>query len=195
MYKRPGPQLFIGELGIGGEYPKNLLAEGVVKLSLERNGDLNPLMADRPLMRNFDFLEGSKIYPLLLHNTSISVKTFNYYLCKMFRDNIIDHYYETQITNQNNVYATAGSNSKTNEFILKIISLSDEEKDIRIDISNIKINQDAFVTFLTANRHQENTPYSPYNVVPEIKKEKISFPMILKIQPNSFSIYRIKLKD
>ncbi|MGN0189336.1 MAG: alpha-L-arabinofuranosidase, partial [Candidatus Cryptobacteroides sp.] len=38
-YPRGKFDLFIGELGIDGKYPVNLLASGTVRMSLERNGD------------------------------------------------------------------------------------------------------------------------------------------------------------
>ena len=54
-YKRGVADLFIGELGISGKYPYNLLATGAIRMSIERNGDLNPLFAERPVMRHWDF--------------------------------------------------------------------------------------------------------------------------------------------
>ena len=56
-YERGIADLFVGELGIDGKYPYNLLASGAVRMSLERNGDLNPLLAERPVMRHWDFSE------------------------------------------------------------------------------------------------------------------------------------------
>ena len=191
-YDRKGPDLFIGELGIGGRYPKGILAEGVVKLSMERNGDLNPLMADRPLMRNFDFLEGRIMHPVLLHNTSSSVKTFNYYLCKMLRDNKVNIYYDTIIEGQENIFSTAGRDPSSKEYIIKIINLSDEKKDIKFDIKGLKGNRTVTVTTLSADEGQINTPVTPDNVTPQTTNRKILFPSQEEILPNSLTIYRIK---
>ncbi|MDD3489359.1 MAG: alpha-L-arabinofuranosidase C-terminal domain-containing protein [Paludibacter sp.] len=191
-YKRNGPDIFIGELGIGGRYPKGILAEGVVKLSLERNGELNPLMADRPLMRNFDFLEGRRMNPVLLHNTSKSIKTFNYYMCEMLRDNTIDVNYNVEVTNQKDVFVTAGRDSKTKEYIVKVINLADETKEVKIEMAGLKKNNDVIITELTAIDGQINTPLSPENVKPKIEQRKISFPVTEKLLPNSFRVYRIK---
>lgn len=191
-YKRNGPDIFIGELGIGGRYPKGILAEGVVKLSLERNGELNPLMADRPLMRNFDFLEGRRMYPVLLHNTSKSIKTFNFYMCEMLRDNTIDVNYNVEVTDQKDVFVTAGRDSKTNEYIVKVINLADETKEVKIEVAGLKKKQDVTITELTATDDQINTPFSPDNVKPKTDQRKISFPVTEKLLPNSFRVYRIK---
>jgi alpha-L-arabinofuranosidase len=192
-YQRKGPDLFIGELGLSGKYPTQILAEGIVKLSMERNGDLNPIMADRPLMRNFDFLEGRTAYPLLLHNALISVKTFNYHLCKMFRDNKIDIYYTTTVNHQSGLYATSGSDSKTQNYIFKVINLSDEEQDIRIEAPELKDSGNVIVTLLTAKGDQAATPDHPDIVFPQVREQKVSFPLNEKLPPHSFVIYRVKM--
>jgi alpha-L-arabinofuranosidase len=191
-YERPSPDLFIGELGIHAKYPKGMLAEGVEKLSLERNGDLHPLMADRPLMRNFDFLQGRPMQPVLLHDASSSIKTFNYYLCKMLRDNKIDIYYDTKITEQSDVFATAGRDPQTGELIVKIINLSDDGKDVTIE--GLKGNKQTLETVLTAGQEQINTPLTPYAVSPVREEKKMNFPAQIKLKGNSFVIYRIKNK-
>ena len=63
-YKRGVADLFIGELGINGKYPYNLLATGAIRMSIERNGDLNPLFAERLVMRHWDFLEHRIFLPI-----------------------------------------------------------------------------------------------------------------------------------
>lgn len=191
-YDRNGPAIFIGELGISGRYPKGLLAEGVVKMSLERNGDLNPLMADRPLMRNFDFLEGRLAHPVFLHNTSESVKTFNYYLCKMLRDNTVNRVYQVDQPNQDDVFVTAGRDLITNEYIVKVINLSDESKAVQLNVVGLRKNRKVQITELTAQERQENTPLSPDNVSPVVQTTTMSFPSTEEIAANSFRIYRIK---
>ena len=88
-YKRGVADLFIGELGISGKYPYNLLATGAIRMSIERNGDLNPLFAERPVMRHWDFLEHRIFLPMLINGVDSSVKTSFFYLAKMFRDNVL----------------------------------------------------------------------------------------------------------
>lgn len=191
-YDRKGPDIFIGELGINGQYPKNLLAEGVVKLQVERNGDLRPLMADRPLMRNYDFMAGGRMCPVFLHNSSKSVKTFNYYMCKMLRDNKIDRFYDLKIEQQENVFVTAGRDPETKELVLKIINLDEEEKSVKLEISGLKKSENVSVTELTANRDQMNTPLNPEAVTPKLTIRKISFPASETLPANSFRVYRFK---
>ncbi len=197
-YDRSGPDLFIGELGIGGKYPARILAEGIVKLSMERNADLNPLMADRPLMRSYDFLQGQPMVPLLLHTSSVSLKTFNYYLCKMLRDNKIDICYDTKVlgnsgTNASKtLFATIGKNGKTNEYIIKIINLSDQEQSVRLEIPAISREKTVNVTLLTAGEEDFVTPRTPDAVKMQQTEKKVGFPTDEKIAPYSFTVYRVK---
>lgn len=191
-YDRKGPDIFIGELGISGRYPKNLLAEGVFKMSMERNGDMHPIMADRPLMRNYDFLEGQRMFPVFLHNSSQSVKTFNYYLCKMLRDNKIDRYYSVEVENQQEVFVTAGRDPETKELIVKVINLADETKDVNMIITGLKKNRYVTITELTAAPDQINVPGAPDKVKPLTEQKIMSFPLTEKIKANSFKVYRIR---
>lgn len=192
-YARPGPDLFIGELGTAGPYPTGILADGVVKLAMERNGNLNPIMADRPLMRNWDYIGKTDTRPLLLHNSAHSVKTFNYYMCKMFRDNKIDVIYEAVVSGvpDNSLFANAGYDNETKEYIVKVINLSNEAASFHLDIPGIGKNKNAVITTLSAVRGQTNTPDTPRMVEPVTQSTKLKIPSQLSIPANSFTIYRI----
>lgn len=196
-YQRPGPDLFIGELGISGAYPKGILAEGIVKLSMERNADLNPMMADRPLMRNWDFVKGKSGSALMLHNAEKSVKTFNYYLCKMFRDNKIDTYFDTQClldkSENRALFATAGIDSATGDMVIKIINLSDKPRAVRLNVDgdNRKIYQAESIV-LKGGKGKYNTPLTPDLIVPEKKELKFTSRETVQIPPDSFSVYRLR---
>lgn len=192
-YDRKGPDLFIGELGINGKYPKRMLAEGIVKLSMERNGDLDPLMADRPLMRNLDFLEGRTTHSLLLNNTTQSLRTFNFYLCKMLRDNKINICYTTTVNHQSGLFATAGRAEQSKDYIIKVINLSDAEQDILLEVPGLKSTKNAVITLLTANEDQIVTAEQPDRVLPQIQEQKVKFPLEGKLPANSFVVYRIKM--
>ena len=62
---RPGKELPVSytHLDVYKRQPYNLLATGAIRMSIERNGDLNPLFAERPVMRHWDFLE-HRIFPV-----------------------------------------------------------------------------------------------------------------------------------
>lgn len=191
-YDRRGPALFVGELGLGGKYPQRVLAESIVKMGLERNGDLNPIMADRPLMRNWDFLNRGFMVALLLHNTSHSAKTLKYYLCRMFRDNTIDFCFNTVDCPDINVYATAGKDSKTGDYVIKVLNLSDQNRKIKVKIPAIKKGVVADITVLTAGPDDFVTPERPDAVKPVSKSRKVTFPVSEELGACSFTVYRLK---
>lgn len=195
-YDRKGPDIFIGELGIGGKYPRSVLAEGVFKMSLERNGDMHPLMADRPLMRNWDFVRDSKICPLFLHTTSKSVKTFNYYLCKMLRDNTIHHSYKATVYDggkeSSEVYATLGKDDSTKEYVLKVINMSGDPYKMSMNIDGLKGTKKCKVTTLTTDSRTKQTPDNEHVIEPVVASAQLSFPSGITVQPYSFTIYRFK---
>lgn len=195
-YDRNGPDIFIGELGIGGGYPRGILAEGVLKMSLERNGDMNPLMADRPLMRNWDYIRDTDACPLFLHTTSKSIKTFNYYLCKMLRDNKIDVSYNVTVNNgtdeSSDIFATLGKDKYKDEYILKIINMSDKSYMINLSIDGIKGIKSCEVTTLKTDVETKQTPDKVDVVSPNVESVNILFPSQISISPYSFTIYRFK---
>ena len=192
-YDRPGPDLFIGELGTSGPYPTGILADGIIKLGLERNGDLNPIMADRPLMRNWDYVGKNENRPSLLHNSFRSVKTFNFYLSKMFRDNKINISYPVEISDDldGSIYANAGYDSESNEYIIKVINMSEESKSFELNIPGAKKRGKATVTTLTATKSQINTPDTPDQVTPVVTEIEIKIPSQQSVPGNSFTVYRI----
>lgn len=129
-YKRGVADLFIGELGINGKYPYNLLATGAIRMSIERNGDLNPLFAERPVMRHWDFLEHRIFLPMLINGVDSSVKTSFFYLAKMFRDNTFDVCLDAAIKDiegLQNIFVTMGYDTASKQYILKLINLQDKK--------------------------------------------------------------------
>ena len=192
-YKRQGIDLFIGELGISGPYPKGMLGEAILKMNLEANGDLNPIMADRPMMRNYDFVAGSRIQPVLMHTSDRSYKTFNYYLCKMLRDNKVKKVYGTTVSSDKDIFATAGLSESGKEIIVKLVNITDHEASVALDLKGISGKKKAEVTTLTADKTQIVTPANPDAVAPVIVDDDIKLPELnVKLPANSFVIYRIK---
>lgn len=192
-YKRQGIDLFIGELGISGPYPKGMLGEAIIKMNLESNGDLNPIMADRPMMRNYDFVAGSRIQPVLMHTSDRSYKTFNYYLCKMLRDNKIKKVYATTVSTDKDLFVNAGLSTEGNDIILKIVNVTDHESDVNLKLKGVSGRKDAEITTLSASRKQIVTPANPDAVAPVVTGEKVKLPdMKVTVPANSFVIYRIK---
>ena len=201
-YKRQGIRLYIAELGIMGngvggpvgQYPTAILAEGIFKMALERNADLKPIMADRPLMRNWECINRGDLQPMLLNSSTQSVKTFNYHLCKMLRDNTVDVVYDVSNTEgEKNLFVTAGKDTRTGEYIVKIINLGNTPATFSLNLNGRKFTGRADITTLTAKPDQRATPDNPNAVNPEERRELFvkSTPTIT-VAEKSFTIYRMK---
>ena len=98
------------------------LASGAVRMSLERNGDLNPLLAERPVMRHWDFSEHRQLHSMLINGVDCSIRTSFYYLSKMFRDHTFDVCLDAGIQGMKglqNIFVTMGYDSESKEYILK----------------------------------------------------------------------------
>ncbi|MBQ7194323.1 MAG: alpha-L-arabinofuranosidase [Bacteroidales bacterium] len=174
-YKRQGVDIAIMELGIqnngvggrSGAYPGSILAEGIFKMMLERNGDLNPIMADRPLMRNWECIERNEMQPSLLNSSTVSARTFNYWMCKMLRDNKIDRSYQvTNTEGEQTLFVTAGYDNQLKKTVVKIINLSTEPQSFILKSDKSFKGRKAARTVLTAGPDQIVTPLIPDAVVP-----------------------------
>lgn len=200
-YKRQGIRLYIAELGIMGngvggpvgQYPTAILAEGIFKMALERNADLKPIMADRPLMRNWECINRGSLQPMLLNSSTRSVKTFNYYMCKMLRDNTIDVVYDVDNTEgEKNLFVTAGKDTKTGDYIVKIVNLADSPATFTLDMKGAKLTGKVDITTLTATADQRNTPDNPDAVTPTTERQiYVNATPSITVAGKSFTVYRI----
>ena len=197
-YERPGPDLMIGELGIRGQHPLDVLGEAVFMTMLERSADLNPISADRPLMRNWTFVEG-RGNPMYYHTNNQSWKTTNYYQSKLFRDNTQDIWYEstwmpaegnTELSNET-LYTSAGKDSGTGDILLKVINLTDESRVVSLSLGGKTMKGNVTVTTLTARNDQKNIPENPFAVAPKVEEKLMKFPGIYSFEPRSLTVFRI----
>ena len=194
--------IFVGELGIqnngvggpSGAYPGSLLAECIFKMGLERNTDLHPIMADRPLMRNWECIERNDMQPLILNNSVTSAKTFNYHMCKMLRDNAFDVSCKVENSEgEKELFVTAGRDSGSNQLIIKIVNLSDKPKTFLLKTDRSLRNKIANVTTLSATPEQRVTPLNPDAVAPVTTTSRFSSGRQIDLPGNSFTVYRIDL--
>lgn len=194
-YERGVADLFIGELGIDGRYPYNLLASGAVRMSLERNGDMNPLLAERPVMRHWDFMEQRNMQPMLINGIDCSIKTPFYYLSEMFRDNTFDVCLDAGIrgmTGLQDVFVTMGYDSKSKEYILKLINLRKKEAVLRTEVNGFGKNIQAQKIILSLEPDKSNTPQTPEVVKPVQSVTTLNLDRDLKIEATSMVVYRFK---
>lgn len=194
-YKRGVADLFIGELGIDGKFPYNLLATGAVRMSMERNGDLNPLLAERPVMRHWDFLEHRMFLPILINGVGSSVKTSFFYLSKMFRDNTFDVCLDAAIRDVEglqDVFVTMGYDTVSKQYILKLINLRDKTVTLQTKVSGFKRKVKAHQTSLVLTPGKENTPDTPDKVKPIETDVELNLNEPLELEAASMVVYRFK---
>ncbi|MCD8041496.1 MAG: alpha-L-arabinofuranosidase [Tannerellaceae bacterium] len=194
-YERGVADLFIGELGIDGRYPANQLATCAVRMSLERNGNLNPLLAERPLMRHWDFMEHRTIQPMLINGVGCSVKTSFYYLSKLFRDHTFDVCLEADIRGMEglqNVFVTLGYDSKTKEYILKLVNVRKEDVTLQTEVTGFGKKIQARKTLLSLQPDENNTPVTPEVVRPVECEATLNLDTDLKVEGSSLVVYRFK---
>ena len=198
-YERPGPDLFIGEMGIRGEHPLDILGEAVFMMAMERNADLNPMMADRPLMRNWDYVEG-KGNPMYYHTNSISFKTFNYYMSKLFRDNTVDTWYSSKnLTGEKEkqlaedyLFSSAGYDSETGDVVLKVVNLQNERVSTKLQIGTKERIAKAEITTLSCDHGTRNTPERPFAVFPRVEETQLNLQGEYWFEPMSMTVIRFK---
>jgi alpha-L-arabinofuranosidase len=195
-YPRGVADIFIGELGIDGKYPTNLLATGAFRMSIERNGDLNPLFAERPVMRHFDFMEQRHGFlPILFNGVDCSVKTSFFYLAKLFLDNTFDKSIESAIKDQQgsqNVFVTMGYDSKSKEYILKLINLLEKKVILRSTVSGFRRVVKAHKSSLVLTPDKENTPFTPDAVRTTESTVSLNLTQPLELEASSMVVYRFK---
>lgn len=194
-YERGVADLFIGELGIDGTYPYNMLASGAVKMSLERNGDMNPMLAERPVMRHWDFMEHHSMQPLLINGVDCSIKTPFFYMSSMFKDNTFDICLDAGIQGMQglqDVFVTLGYNRKSKEYILKLINLRKTEVVLQTNVKGFGKSVQAQKTSLCLEPGKTNDPTTPETVKPIESIVTLNLNKVLKIGPSSLNVYRFK---
>ena len=187
--------MFIGELGIDGKYPVNVLSTGVVRMAMERNGDLNPMLAERPLMRNWDMMNHGFPSSMLINDVDSSIKTVLYYVSKLFRDNKIDKYISSSVKDfkgMQRVFTTLGYDSAKKDYVLKIINLSEKELVLNTDVKGFDKRVNASKCALLLNSGINNTPDNFELVKPEYSKEKLELQKDIEVPPLSLIVYRFK---
>ena len=194
-YERGVADLFIGELGIDGKYPYNLLASGAVRMSLERNGDMNPLLAERPVMRHWDFMEHRNMQPMLINGVDCSIKTPFYFLSKMFRDHTFDVCLDASIQGMKglqDVFVTMGYDSKSKEYIMKLVNLRKKDVVLQTKVNGFGKNIQAQKIILSLNPDKNNTPETPEVVKPIESIVTLNLNRDLRIEAASMIVYRFK---
>lgn len=202
-YDRQGPKVFAGEYACHPGNRENsfltALCEAAFMTGFERNADVVHLCTYAPLFAHVDAWQWR---PDLIWFDNLSlVKTPNYYVQQLYSHNAGTHVVPLAmqgeaVTGQQDLYATAVIDKKTNELIIKIANTGIRNRRIRLNLEGLSAGKHkGTLTLLHASDLEaKNTLSDPSAVVPVVSGIEIEAPkadMVLK--PLSFSVYRIGL--
>ncbi len=100
------------------------------------------------------------------------------------------------VAGENDLYASAALDKKTNELIVKIANVSVQDKKVKLDLNGLSAGKHkGTVTMLHSfNLEAKNTFCQPNQVVPVVSEVELEAPVAeVTLCPLSFSVYRIAL--
>jgi len=202
-YDRKGPKVYAGEYASHDKTAHkdnnflSALSEAAFMTGLERNADVVYQATYAPLFAHVDAWQWNP--DLIWFNNITMVKTPNYYVQQIYGlnkgTNVLPLTLNKEtITGQDKLFGTACYDSKTSEYIVKIINSDTETKTIKVKILNSKKNLTAGdVTLLQSdNLKIKNDINHPDQIVPshstiEIKDNVIEFTALKQ----SFYVIRV----
>ena len=208
-YDRNGYKIFAGEYAAQSKStvnPENkntwkcALAEAAFMTGLERNADVVSLCSYAPLFAHVDAWQWTP--DLIWFDNLKSFGTANYYVQKLYSNNkgsqVLPMLWNREpLTGQDGLYGSAAMDQRTDEIILKLINASNKEvkQSIRLDVRK-QVSPNATLTVLKSNSTEDvNSLEQPKLVAPVEQIFTVQGKMIKAVlAPNSFSVYRIKVK-
>lgn len=200
-YDRNGPKVFAGEYACHPNNRENsfltALAEAAFMTGFERNADVVHICTYAPLFAHVDAWQWR---PDLIWFDNLSlVKTPNYYVQQLYGHNVGTNVVpltmqNEPVTGQNDLYATAAVDKKTNELIIKIANTGIQNRKVKLDLNGLSGGKHkGTVTVLHASDLEaKNTICKPDQVVPVVSEIELEAPAAeVVLRPLSFSVYRI----
>lgn len=202
-YDRNGPKVFAGEYACHPGNRENsfltALAEAAFMTGFERNADVVHICTYAPLFAHVDAWQWR---PDLIWFDNLSlVKTPNYYVQQLYGHNagtnVVPLTMQNEpVTGQNDLYATAAIDKKTNEVIIKIANTGIQNRRVKLNLNGLSAGKHkGKVTLLHASDLEaKNTISKPDQVVPVVSEVELEAPAAeVLLRPLSFSVYRIAL--
>jgi alpha-L-arabinofuranosidase len=169
-YDRNGPKIYAGEYAAQEINRVNTLrtalAEAFYMTGLERNGDVVCLASYAPLLAK----QGHKQWSpdmIYFDNTRI-MRSANYYVQQMFGQNQGDVYLPTTVAApETDVAASCVSDTKSSDLILKLVNVSTNTMQAKVNLAGIaKVQSAATRIVLAGEPGANNTFENPNAVVP-----------------------------
>lgn len=160
-YDRNGPKVFAGEYAaqsVAIASPENennwdcALSEAAFMTGIERNADLVTMTSYAPLMAHTEGWQWKT--DLIWFNNLTSYGTPSYYVQKMYGQNAGTQLLHTVLNGekaigQENLYASAVFDEKTNEIIVKVVNTSTNTNKIKIDLKGRSVEPQIVTETLT----------------------------------------------
>lgn len=202
-YDRSGPKVFAGEyaaqtVGMARSDNRNnwrgAIAEAAFMTGLERNADVVIMASYAPLFAHVDAWQWTP--DAIWFDNLRSYGTPNYYVQKVFANNVGSRIVPSMPQAENDLYTSASIDDKTHELIVKVVNASPKERSTELRLGEVKVGKEAKVTTLaSADLTAENNFDHPTNVSPKdstIAVESSTIPVTL--EANSVTVYRIPLQ-
>lgn len=207
-YDRNGPKIFAGEyaaqsVAIASPDNKNnwecALSEAAFMTGLERNAEVVHLTSYAPLMAHADGWQWTP--DLIWFNNLEAYGTPNYYVQKLFSNNRGTHVLPLlengrPVTGEDGLYATAASDEKTGEVILKIVNASNGERNTNIQLEGVKETDagGSMTVLQSSDMETVNSFKAPRKIRPEEKSVTVNDKALdVTLPPFSVSIIRVKV--
>lgn len=206
-YDRKGSKVFAGEYAghVDGKIKgaerniwQSAIAEAAFLTGVERNADVVVMASYAPLFAHVDAWQWA---PDLIWVDNLNVYgTPSYYVQKMYSLNKGTQIVSLKQGNEfvggkDEFYASATTDAAAGEIILKIANVKAESRAVVFNIDGVKIlNASGKLITLTANSLSDmNSITDPTKVSPKEEPIKIKGKKVqLTLQPNSFSVIRVK---
>jgi alpha-N-arabinofuranosidase len=199
-YDRSGPKVFAGEYAVqtsGVARPDNhnnwnaAIAEGAFMTGLERNADVVRMASYAPLLAHIDAWQWTP--DAIWFDNLRSYGTPNYYVQKVFANNVGTRIVPVTPQAQDGLYTSASVDDRTHELIVKAINVAPTPRAVEIDLKGVSAAGTAKVTTLeSADLSAENTFDQPKNVAPKYSTLEVKPGNIpAQLAPYSITVYRI----
>ncbi|MGB8262123.1 MAG: alpha-L-arabinofuranosidase C-terminal domain-containing protein [Terracidiphilus sp.] len=202
-YDRKGPKVFAGEYAAqtgGMARPDNrnnwrgALAEAAFMTGLERNADVVRMASYAPLLAHADAWQWTP--DLIWFDNLRSYGTTNYYVQKVFANNVGTRIVPVTPAAEGGLYTSASLDERTGELIVKAVNASAERRAAEIRLSGASATGAAKGTTLaSADLAAENSFEKPANVAPVYTTvDARGGVLAVVLEANSVNVWRIPLR-
>src|SRR3954469_2943584 len=201
-YDRSGPKVFAGEYAAqtsGVAKPDNhnnwdaAIAEAAFMTGLERNADVVRMASYAPLLAHINAWQWTP--DAIWFDNLQSYGTPNYYVQKVFANNVGTRIVPVLPHAQDGLYTSAAIDDHTHELIVIAVNVSPNARSTEIDLNGVSAGGTAKVTTLeSADLQAENRFDRPTHVAPKYSTLDVkTSAMPVRLDPYSVTVYRVPI--